>query len=318
MVRYVHEDCLTVCQSASSCRLRDPLGLAVGWGGSRWGFMLIPFILLSFTRQVGCPVVGRRGSWGTYDEVQHAVGPVAMEEDLVWLLGRNIRGRGSHHLEDQQTPIDPDGQSSPARITVSKETRHVGIEVTETSAMARNWAAGGVSGEPTSQHHHHQLHISNAKCRPRPPNIHLLQVQILLSVCQDRDKSHPPPPPPPPGPQVPETPNQQAPSQLSFPSLSPPFTRPNSNTIHHRHNVSAYLVLSRISQPRPQRPRRSVCGQNIRQTDNRETSAAAFVFSSPRPGLGHRVQVSRLYVCGPACLHPSRPSVRWARRGDRL
>lgn len=160
MVRYVHEDCLTVCQSASSCRLRDPLGLAVGWGGSRWGFMLIPFILLSFTRQVGCPVVGRRGSWGTYDEVQHAVGPVAMEEDLVWLLGRNIRGRGSHHLGDQQTPIDPDGQSSPARITVSKETRHVGIEVTETSAMARNWAAGGVSGganQPT----------------PPPPTSHL-------------------------------------------------------------------------------------------------------------------------------------------------
>lgn len=62
------------------------------------------------------------------------------------MLGRNIRGRGSHHLGDQQTPVDSDGQSSPARITVSKETRHVGIEVTETSAMARNWAAGGVSG----------------------------------------------------------------------------------------------------------------------------------------------------------------------------
>lgn len=139
VVRYIHEDCLTVCESAGCCRLQDPPGPCCGMGRvSRWGFVFISSILLSFTRQV---VEGQGEGAGAQKSATcgRASGDGGgwsgcWEGKKEFTTQRILDG---HHLQWRSTDPNPDGQNSPARITHSKGTRRAGIEAMETSVMAR-------------------------------------------------------------------------------------------------------------------------------------------------------------------------------------
>lgn len=120
VVRYIHEDCLTVCESAGCCRLQDPPGSCCGMGRvSRWGFVFISSILLSLLDRLSRDRARELG----YKKVQHAVGPVAMEEDgrVAGKEGRTLRRRGSSTVTifngDQPTPIPTDKTPLLASLT---------------------------------------------------------------------------------------------------------------------------------------------------------------------------------------------------------